>query len=110
MGLLGLASFTTEQRTKEIGIRKVNGASAFNILSMISKDFLLLIMISIILAVPAAWYFMDHWLQNFAYNAGMDYITYISAAALAIIITLITISFHTLKASFSNPANALREE
>ena len=110
LGLLGLASFTTEQRTKEIGIRKVVGANIGTIVFMISKDFLILIGISIVLAIPIAYIFMDKWLQNFAYQTEINYITFVSAALLAIFITLSTISFHTIKAAISNPVKALREE
>jgi putative ABC transport system permease protein len=110
LGLLGLASFTTEQRTKEIGIRKVVGAKISTIVFMISKDFLVLICISILLAVPVAYYFMDKWLHNFAYQAEIKYTTFILAGLVAIVITLATISFHTIKAAVSNPVNALREE
>lgn len=110
LGLLGLASFTTEQRTKEIGIRKVVGASIGTIVFMISKDFLILIAISIAIAIPVAYLFMNKWLQNFSYQTEINYITFISAALLAIFITLATISFHTIKAAVSNPVKALREE
>jgi putative ABC transport system permease protein len=110
LGLLGLASFNTEQRTKEIGIRKVVGANVGSIVMMISKDFLLLILISIFFAIPVAYYFMIQWLQNFAYRTEISYITFISAAVLAILITLATISFHTIKAAVANPVEALREE
>jgi putative ABC transport system permease protein len=110
LGLLGLASFTTEQRTKEIGIRKVVGANIGTIVIMISKDFLILIGISIALAIPIAYLFMDKWLQNFAYQTEISYITFVSAALMAILITLATISFHTIKSAISNPVKALREE
>ena len=110
LGLLGLASFTTEQRTKEIGIRKVVGANIGSIVFMISKDFLILIAISIVIAFPVAYLFMNKWLQNFSYQTEINYITFISAALVAIFITLATISFHTIKAAVSNPVKALREE
>ncbi len=110
LGLLGLASFTTSQRTKEIGIRKVIGASVGNIVIMISKDFLVLIVISIIISIPAAYYFMKQWLQNFAYQVEISYLTFLLAAILALLITFITIGFHTIRAALANPVNALREE
>jgi len=110
LGLLGLASFTTSQRTKEIGIRKVLGASVGNIVVMISKDFLILIVISIIISIPAAYYFMNQWLQNFAYQVEINYLTFLMAAMLALVITFITIGFHTFRAAVANPVNALREE
>lgn len=110
LGLLGLSAYTTQQRTREIGIRKVNGASVGNIVAMISKDFILLIVIAIILAFPVAWYFMRNWLQNFAYRTEMSYLTFILAALMALIITYLTIGYHTIKAAIANPVNSLREE
>jgi putative ABC transport system permease protein len=110
LGLLGLASFTTEQRRKEIGIRKVTGASVGNIVFMISKDFIILIFIAILISIPFAYYFMNLWLQNFAYQTEISFITFSLAAIIAILITLATISFHTIRASLSNPVHALREE
>lgn len=110
LGLLGLASFTTEQRTKEIGIRKVVGANVHEIIFLVSKDFLKLIMISIVLAVPVAYFFMAKWLENFAYQTKISYISFIMASLAAIIIALITISFHTTAAALSNPVDALKEE
>lgn len=110
LGLLGLASFTTSQRTKEIGIRKVLGASIGNIVIMISKDFIILIVISIVISIPAAYYFINQWLQNFAYQVEISYMTFIMAAILALLITFITIGFHTIRAAIANPVNALREE
>lgn len=110
LGLLGLASFTTEQRTKEIGIRKVNGAGAWDIITMITKDFLVLVVIAIISSVPVAFLFTAKWLQNFAYRTDISYLTFIYASLIALVITLITISYHTLKASMANPVKSLREE
>ncbi|HLF35642.1 MAG TPA: ABC transporter permease, partial [Cyclobacteriaceae bacterium] len=91
LGLLGLASYTTEQRTREIGIRKVVGASVNDILMMISKDFVLLVLIAIIVSVPVAWMSMEKWLQNFAYRIDIGYLTFILAALAALFITFITI-------------------
>lgn len=112
LGLLGLTSFTTEQRTKEIGIRKVIGASLNSIVVLISKEFLLLIIIATIVASPVAYYFMDSWLQAFAYKIELnqEWLTFILSAVLAIVITLITVGYHTLRAAMSNPVNALRSE
>jgi putative ABC transport system permease protein len=86
------------------------GANIGTIVIMISKDFLILIGISIALAIPIAYLFMDKWLQNFAYQTEISYITFVSAALMAILITLATISFHTIKSAISNPVKALREE
>jgi len=112
LGLLGLASFTTEQRTKEIGIRKVIGANLQSIIYLVSKEFLLLILIAIVLAFPAAYYFMDNWLQSFSYkiNINNEVLTFLLSSLLAIVITLSTVGFHTIRAAISNPVNALRSE
>ncbi len=112
LGLLGLASFTTEQRTKEIGIRKVVGANLQSIIYLVSKEFLVLILIAIVLAFPAAYYFMDNWLQSFSYkiNINNEVLTFLLSSLLAIVITLSTVGFHTIRAAISNPVNALRNE
>jgi putative ABC transport system permease protein len=110
LGLLGLAAYTTEQRTKEIGIRKVVGASLSQIVFLISKDFMLLIIIAVILAFPLAYFFIHDWLQQFAYRTDIHLMTFVLAALLALGITLITIAYHTLRAASANPATSLREE
>ena len=110
LGLLGLAAYTTEQRTKEIGIRKVVGAGMPQIVFMISRDFLILILIAIILSFPLAYFFIRDWLQQFAYRTEIHYITFLLAALLALGITLITIAYHTFRAANANPAQSLREE
>ncbi len=110
LGLLGLAAYTTEQRTKEIGIRKVVGASMRQIVLLISKDFLILTLIAIVLALPLAYYFITDWLQQFAYRTNIEYLTFILAALLALGITFVTIAYHTFRAARANPANSLREE
>ncbi|MEO0555027.1 MAG: FtsX-like permease family protein [Bacteroidota bacterium] len=112
LGLLGLTSFTTEQRTKEIGIRKVLGANLKMIVFLISKEFLILVMIATIIAFPVAYYFMDNWLQSFAYKIELtrEAPTFLLSAALAVLITLLTVGFHTLKAAVANPVNSLRSE
>ena len=112
LGLLGLASFTTEQRTKEIGIRKVVGANLQSIIYLVSKEFLVLILIAIVLAFPAAYFFMDNWLQSFSYkiNINNEVLTFLLSSLLAIVITLSTVGFHTIRAAISNPVNALRNE
>ncbi|PSR55333.1 macrolide export ATP-binding/permease MacB [Adhaeribacter arboris] len=110
LGLFGLASFAIEQRTKEIGIRKVLGASTTGIVSLLSKDFLKLVLLANILAWPIAWYGMHQWLQDFAYRTPISWWTFGLATVLAVIIALLTVSFHAIKAAGSNPANALRSE
>jgi putative ABC transport system permease protein len=110
LGLLGLASLVTLQRTKEIGIRKVLGASARGIVELISKDFLQLVTIAIIFSTPLAWLVMNKWLQNFAYHISISWWIFILAAVLAILVALITISFQAVKAAVANPVESLRTE
>jgi len=112
LGLLGLSAFTTEQRTKEIGVRKIIGATVNSLVVLVSKEFFLLVGIGTIIALPVAWYFTDTWLQNFAYHIEMteEWPTFIISACLAFLITLLTVGFHVIRASTSNPVNALREE
>jgi putative ABC transport system permease protein len=110
MGLFGLAAFTAEQRTKEIGIRKVLGASAGGVVLMLSRDFMKPVAISILIASPVAWYFMHKWLQDFAYRIDIDWWIFILAGACAVLIAQLTVSFMTIKAAFTNPAKSLRTE
>lgn len=110
LGLFGLAAFTAQQRTKEIGIRKVLGASALTITSLLSKDFIKLVVVALIIATPVAWWAMNSWLQNFAFHINISVGTFISAGLLAIFIALITISFQAVRAAFSNPVKSLRSE
>jgi putative ABC transport system permease protein len=110
MGLFGLAAFTIEQRTKEIGIRKVLGASIYSINGLLSKDFLKLVLLSIVVASPVAWYFMHNWLQGFAYRINIQWWMFGSAGLLAILVALVTISYHAVKAAIANPVNSLRSE
>ena len=110
LGLFGLATFNTLQRIKEIGIRKVLGASIPNILTLLSKEIIILIIAANVVAWPLAWYFMDKWLDTFAYHIDMDVLVYILAAVAAILIALITVSAQTIKAAMSNPAKTLRYE
>jgi putative ABC transport system permease protein len=110
LGLIGLASYTAEQRTQEIGIRKVIGASAVDVVIMISRDFLVLIIIAIFIAYPLAYLFIKNWLQNFAYQTEIKYLTFLLAALFALAITFITISYHTFRVANINPARSLREE
>ena len=110
LGLFGLASYMVEQRTKEIGIRKVFGANEKTILGLISKDFLLLVSIGIIIAVPVAYYFMNKWLENYVYRMKIGIPLLITAALLTIVITFITISYKAYQAAVMNPAQALKTE
>ena len=110
LGLLALASYSTLQRTKEIGIRKVLGASVIGIVNLLSKDFLKLVLIAAIIAFPIAWYTMNKWLQNFAYKINISWWVFAIAGMLAILISLITISFQAIKAAIANPVKSLRTE
>jgi putative ABC transport system permease protein len=110
MGLFGLAAFTIEQRTKEIGVRKILGASLSSIASLLSVDFLKLVLLAILIGSPIAWWAMNKWLQNFAYRINIQWWMFASAGLLAIIIALVTISYHALKAAVANPVNSLRSE
>jgi ABC-type antimicrobial peptide transport system permease subunit len=110
MGLFGLAAFTTEQRTKEIGIRKVLGASVPQVMSLLSKDFVALVFVAILIAVPVAGWVMNKWLQDFAYRIKMDFLIFIEAGALAIFIALLSVSIHAIKAAIASPVKSLRTE
>jgi putative ABC transport system permease protein len=110
LGLFGLASYMVEQRTKEIGIRKVFGANESIILGLISKDFLILVTIGIVIAVPVAYYFMSSWLQNYVYRTNIGVPLLIIAALLTILITFLTISYKAYQAAIMNPANSLKTE
>jgi putative ABC transport system permease protein len=110
LGLLGLASFMAGQRTKEIGIRKVLGASVYGILLLLSKEFTRWIILANLIAWPIAWYIMTEWLQDFAYRTPIDWWIFIIAGSLTLLIAVITISSQALKAALSNPIEALRYE
>jgi len=110
LGLLGLVMFSAEQRTKEIGIRKVLGASMGSIISLFSKDFLNLIGIAFLIATPLAWYSMNHWLQDFAYKIDISWWIFALAAGVSVLITGVTVSYQAVKAAFANPVHSLRSE
>jgi len=110
LGLFGLATYMAEQRTKEIGVRKVLGATVSNIVSMLSKDFLKLVMISAVLAFPLAWWAMHKWLLDFAYRINIGWWVFVAAGLVAIAIALITVSFQAIKAAIANPVKSLRTE
>jgi putative ABC transport system permease protein len=110
LGLFGLASFMAVQRTKEIGVRKVLGASVLNLWKLLSKDFIYLVLISLFFAVPVAYYFMHQWLLGFEYRAPLSWWIFASAGLGAMAITLLTVSYQSIKAALSNPVNSLRTE
>ena len=110
LGLFGLSAFSAEQRTREIGIRKVLGASVTNIASLISKDFIGLVLIAIIIASPLAWYGMNKWLEGFAYKIQISWWMFAIAGLLAIFVALFTVSFQAMKAAIANPVKSLRAE
>jgi putative ABC transport system permease protein len=110
LGLFGLSLFATAQRTKEIGVRKVLGASISNIVVLLSKDFVFLIVVAIIIATPIAWMIMHTWLQNFAYRIGISWWIFFVAGLLSIAIALLTVSFQAVKSAVANPVKSLRTE
>ncbi len=110
LGLFGLAAFNTETRIKEIGIRKVLGASSFGILKLLSLDFLKLVVLSILVASPIAWYFMNDWLLQFAYRIDIGWTVFAIAGLLTVIVAFVTISFQAIKAANANPVKSLRTE
>jgi predicted permease len=110
LGLFGLAAFTAEQRTKEIGVRKVLGASVASIVTLLSKDFLKLVILAVLIASPIAWWAMTTWLQDFAYKIDIAWWVFALAGLLAVSIALLTVSVQSLKAALANPMNSLRSE
>lgn len=112
LGLFGLASFTAEQRVKEIGVRKVLGASVFNLWRLLSKDFLILVLLSCAIAIPVGWYCMNEWLKNYddKYRTNINVEVFVAVTLVAIVITLLTISFQAIKVAMSNPVKSLRAE
>jgi len=110
LGLFGLAAYTAEQRSKEIGVRKVLGASVSGIVKLLSKDFLKLVGISIIIAIPIAWYAMENWLQDYAYRIEISWWIFVIAGVVAILIAMVTVSFQAVKAALANPVDSLRTE
>jgi len=110
LGLLGLSSFMTERRTKEIGIRKINGAKSNEIFTLLSGEYIIWVMISIIIACPVAWYVINKWLQNFAYRIDISWWVFVMAGVIALLIAWITVSFQSYRAAGRNPIDALRYE
>jgi putative ABC transport system permease protein len=110
LGLLGLASFVTEQRTKEIGIRKVMGAPVSHIVLLVSKDFGKLVLIACVIAIPTAWYLMDKWLQDFATRTSISWWVFLLTTASTFLVAMLTVSFQTIQAATRNPVSTLRYE
>ncbi len=110
LGLLGLTAFTTEQRTKEIGIRKVLGATVGHILYLFSKEFVRLILIAFVLAVPLAWYLMQEWLQNFVYKIELGIPVFLWCLSITLLLVLFTVGYQSIRAAVANPVDALRDE
>lgn len=110
LGLFGLAAYTAEQRSKEIGIRKVLGASVLSIISLLSRDFIRLVIISIFLASPLAWYFLSNWLQAFPYRVQLNWWVFVLSGAMAVMVAILTVSFQAYKASMVNPVDILKYE
>jgi len=110
LGLFGLSAFVIEQRTKEIGIRKVLGASVQQVMLMVSKEFLLLVGIAFVIAIPVTWWAMHKWLEGFAYRITISWWVFVVAGITAILIALLTVSFQAIKAAISNPVKSLRTE
>lgn len=110
LGLFGMASFVAEQRTKEIGIRKVLGASVTNLWKLLSSEFVILVIISSVMAIPIAWYYLESWLTNYDYRIKISWLVFLQAGFGALIITLLTVSFQAIKAALANPVKSLRTE
>jgi putative ABC transport system permease protein len=110
LGLFGMASFMAEQRTKEIGVRKLLGASVFNLWRLLSKDFVLLVVLSLLIASPVAWYFMNNWLQHYDYRADITWWIFAAAGSGAMLITLLTVSYQAIRAAIANPVKSLKSE
>jgi len=110
LGLFGLATFTTYQRTKEIGIRKVLGATVSNIIRLLVTDFVKLIGIAVVIAVPFAWWAMNQWLEDFAYRIDIQWWMFAAAGLAAVTIALLTVGWQAIKAAVANPVDSLRDE
>lgn len=110
LGLFGLASFTMEQSRKSVAVRKVLGASVSNIVMMMSRDFLTLVLIGLMIAAPVAWYFMDRWLDGFAYHVSFNWMVFLYCALAGAIVAFVTVSYHSLRAATTNPVNSLKEQ
>ena len=110
LGLFGLAAFVAEQRKKEIGVRKVLGASTYRLWQMLSTEFALLVIVSCFIAIPLAWYYSDNWLKQYDYRTSLSGWVFVASGAGALVITLITVSFQSIRAALANPVKSLRSE
>src|SRR5690606_23058111 len=110
LGLFGLAAFTAQQKTKEIGIRKVLGASIAGIVTMLSKDFVRLVCLAIVIASPIAWWAMNQWLEDFAYRIEVEWWIFVLTGLAAVAIALLTVSWQAIRAAVANPVDSLRDE
>ena len=110
LGLVGLSSFIIEKRAKEIGIRKVLGASVSNIVTLLSSDFIKLVVIGFVVASPIAWFTMDKWLQNFAFKIDITISIFIYTALVALVVTIVTVSWQSIKAALTDPVKSLKSE
>jgi len=110
LGLFGLASFTAEQRTREVGIRKVLGASVAGVWRLLSKEFVILVLVSLLVAMPVAWYIMGHWLTNYNYRISISVWVFVASGAGALLISLVTVSWQAIRAAVANPVKSLRTE
>ena len=110
LGLYGLVSFMAVQRVKEVGVRKVLGASVSSVVYLFSKEFIILVAIGFVIASPIAWYFMDKWLQDYVYRINISWWIFLAGGISAIVIALVTVSFQAVKAALANPVKSLRTE
>jgi putative ABC transport system permease protein len=110
LGVYGLVLFVVQRKVKEIGVRKVVGASMTNILQLIYADFMWLLVIGFVLAVPISYYFINQWLNNFVFHTQIDFVTYVISFVLVLIVVALTISYHAIKAALANPVLSLRSE
>jgi ABC-type antimicrobial peptide transport system permease subunit len=110
LGLFGMASYMAEQRVKEIGVRKVLGATVFTIWRLLSKDFTVLVLIAFVIAIPLAYYFMSNWLQSYSYRTSLSWWIFAVTGSGALLITLLTVSYQAIKAALANPVKSLRTE
>jgi ABC-type antimicrobial peptide transport system permease subunit len=110
MGLYGLSAFLAEQRRREIGVRKVLGASVFGIMYLLSTGFTRLVLIAIVIAIPLSWYLINNWLESYAYHININWLIFVLASIIALLIAWVTVSYESLKAALSNPVRSLRSE
>jgi putative ABC transport system permease protein len=110
LGLLGLSAYTVESHSKEISIRKVLGANVTNIVAMVSSQFVRLVLVSLVVAIPLTWYAMDQWLNNFAYKIDIDWWVFVISGIAVLLLAALVTGFHSIRAATANPVNALRSE